>query len=74
MPFTLTAKLNKLTIKIDRPQLSPEDIKKLEEAGLKTPEAAKLAELKKKEEEKKRVELAAKAREGRTADPTKAMG
>ena len=31
-PFTLTAKLNKLTIKIDRPQLSPEDIKKLEEA------------------------------------------
>ena len=31
-PFTLTAKLNKLTIKVDRPQLSPEDIKKLEEA------------------------------------------
>jgi len=31
-PFTLTAKLNKLTIKIDRPQLSPEDIKKLEAA------------------------------------------
>ena len=31
-PFPLTAKLNKLTIKIDRPQLSPEDIKKLEEA------------------------------------------
>jgi arylsulfatase len=31
-PFTLTAKLNKLTIKIDRPQLSPEDIKKLEQA------------------------------------------
>ena len=30
-PFTLTAKLNKLTIKVDRPQLSPEDIKKLEE-------------------------------------------
>ena len=29
-PFTLTAKLNKLTIKVDRPQLSPEDIKKLE--------------------------------------------
>jgi arylsulfatase len=28
-PFTLTAKLNKLTIKIDRPQLSPEDIQKL---------------------------------------------
>lgn len=24
--------LNKLTIKVDRPQLSPEDIKKLEEA------------------------------------------
>jgi arylsulfatase len=29
-PFALTAKLNKLTIKVDRPQLSPEDIKKLE--------------------------------------------
>ena len=25
-PFALTAKLNKLTIKVDRPQLSPEDI------------------------------------------------
>ena len=31
-PFPLTAKLNKLTIKIDRPQLSPADIKKLEAA------------------------------------------
>ena len=31
-PFPLTAKFNKLTIKIDRPQLSPEDIKKLEGA------------------------------------------
>ena len=31
-PFTLTAKLNKLTIKVDRPQLSPEDIKKFQEA------------------------------------------
>ena len=30
-PFPLTAKLNKLTIKVDRPQLSPEDIKKLED-------------------------------------------
>ena len=30
-PFPLTAKFNKLTIKIDRPKLSPEDIKKLEE-------------------------------------------
>jgi arylsulfatase len=30
-PFPLTAKFDKLTIKIDRPQLSPEDIKKLEE-------------------------------------------
>ena len=28
-PFALTAKLNKLTIKVDRPQLSPADIKKL---------------------------------------------
>ena len=31
-PFPLTAKLNKLTIKVDRPELSPEDIKKLENA------------------------------------------
>ena len=29
-PFALTAKLDKLTIKIDRPQLSEDDIKKLE--------------------------------------------
>ena len=31
-PFPLTAKLEKLTIKIDRPKLSPADIKKLEGA------------------------------------------
>ncbi|MBL9000282.1 MAG: arylsulfatase [Phycisphaerae bacterium] len=31
-PFTFTGALNKLTIKVDRPQLSPEDIKQLEEA------------------------------------------
>jgi len=31
-PFTFTGQLNKLTIKVDRPQLSPEDVKKLEEA------------------------------------------
>lgn len=31
-PFALTAKLNKLTIKVDRPKLTPEDIKKLETA------------------------------------------
>jgi len=30
-PFPLTAEFNKLTIEIDRPQLSPEEIKKLEE-------------------------------------------
>jgi arylsulfatase A-like enzyme len=30
-PFPLTAKFNKLTIKLDRPQLSPSDIKTLEE-------------------------------------------
>jgi arylsulfatase len=33
-PFPLTAQLNKLTIKVDRPQLSPDDIKRLE-AGMK---------------------------------------
>jgi hypothetical protein len=31
-PFPLTAKLNKLTITVDRPKLSPEDIKKFEKA------------------------------------------
>ena len=31
-PFMLTAKLNKLTLTVDRPKLSPEDIKKLETA------------------------------------------
>ncbi len=31
-PFALTAKLNKLTIRVDRPQLSPDEIKKLEAA------------------------------------------
>jgi len=31
-PFPLTAKLHKLTIRVDRPQLSPEDIQKLEAA------------------------------------------
>ncbi len=39
-PFPLTAQFNKLTIKIDRPQLSPEEIKKLEE-GLKKVEAGR---------------------------------
>ena len=31
-PFTLTAKLNELTIKVDRPQLSPADIQRLKVA------------------------------------------
>ena len=31
-PFTLTAKLNKLTLVVDRPQLSPADIAKLQAA------------------------------------------
>ena len=31
-PFPLTAKLIKLTLKVDRPKLSPEDVKKLEAA------------------------------------------
>jgi len=31
-PFPFTGKFNKITIKIDRPELSPEDIKKLENA------------------------------------------
>ena len=32
VPFKFTGKLNKLTLTIDRPKLSPEDIKKLEQA------------------------------------------
>ena len=39
-PFTLTAKLNKLTLNVDRPRLSPADIKTLEE-GMKKVEAGK---------------------------------
>jgi arylsulfatase len=31
-PFNFTGKLNKVTLTIDRPQLSPEDIKKLQQA------------------------------------------
>jgi len=31
-PFTFTGKLNKVTLTIDRPQLSPEDVKKLQAA------------------------------------------
>jgi arylsulfatase A-like enzyme len=31
-PFTFTGKLNKLIVKVDRPKLSPEDIKKLQAA------------------------------------------
>jgi arylsulfatase len=39
-PFPLTAQFNKLTININRPQLSPEEIKKLEE-GLKKVDAGR---------------------------------
>jgi len=39
-PFPLTAKLDKLTIKVDRPKLTPADIKKLEE-GMKQAADAK---------------------------------
>ena len=33
VPFKFTGKLDKLTLTIDRPKLSPEDIKKLESTG-----------------------------------------
>ena len=39
-PFPLTAILNKLMIKMDRPTLSPEEIKKLEK-GMKKTEAGR---------------------------------
>jgi arylsulfatase len=32
-PFTFTGKLNKIALNIDRPKLSPEDIKRLQEAA-----------------------------------------
>jgi arylsulfatase len=38
-PFPLTAKLDKLTIKVDRPQLTPADIKKLKDAEMKANDA-----------------------------------
>ena len=38
-PFTLTAKLSKLTLKVDRPQLSPADIRTLEESMKKAADA-----------------------------------
>jgi arylsulfatase len=38
-PFAFTGKLEKLTLKIDRPKLSPEDEKRLEEAAQKTAQA-----------------------------------
>ncbi len=38
-PFPLTAQLNKLTIPVNRPQLAPEDIKKLEEGMAKAADA-----------------------------------
>jgi arylsulfatase len=31
-PFTFTGKIDKITLTIDRPKLSPDDIKKLEQA------------------------------------------
>jgi arylsulfatase len=31
VPFKFTGKINRITLTIDRPQLSPEDIKKLQE-------------------------------------------
>jgi arylsulfatase len=31
-PFAFTGKLNKVTLTIDRPKLTPEDVKKLEQA------------------------------------------
>jgi len=33
VPFAFTGKLNKLTLKLDRPQLSAADIKRLEQEG-----------------------------------------
>jgi len=32
VPFKFTGKLNKLTLTVDRPMLTPEDLKKLQQA------------------------------------------
>jgi arylsulfatase A-like enzyme len=52
-PFPLTAKLNKLTIKVDRPQLTPDDIQKLQAAmrtSADSPAGGDLGELQKIEQ------------------------
>jgi arylsulfatase A-like enzyme len=36
IPFTFTGKINKITVALDRPKLSPADVKKLEEAEINT--------------------------------------
>ena len=40
VPFRFTGKLNKLTLKIDRPQLTPADIEKLRQATRTTAQAS----------------------------------
>ena len=39
VPFKFTGKIDKLTIAIDRPQLTPEDVRKLREAEAKAGDA-----------------------------------
>ena len=41
MPFKFTGKIDKLTIAIDRPKLTPEDVKKLKEAEAKAADGNK---------------------------------
>jgi arylsulfatase len=45
-PFTLTAQLDKLTINIDRPKLSPDDIKKLEKSQAEAVDGSPLTQVK----------------------------
>jgi arylsulfatase len=40
VPFQFTGKLAKLSIKIDRPKLTPEDVKKLEEGSQRSNKAS----------------------------------
>ncbi len=40
VPFKFTGKIDKLTIAIDQPQLTPEDVKKLKEAEAKAADGA----------------------------------
>jgi hypothetical protein len=76
-PFRLTAKFNKLTIKIDRPQLSPADIKKLEaamQAASDGPVADDLSVVQKVEMRFEKREECRKQADAKKLDPIERIG